>query len=389
MIQSKVILSTVVVGLFSMTTILQKAYAQGAGNALDFDGTDDFVTISSVLSATGTAATFEAWIYPTSSSGNQVIVYHADNGEMAIMVSGSTLEVEVKLDDENWYGAGVSISSINKWYHIAGVWEKGGSIRVYVNGSLGNSTNVPDYYLWDCESATHTNIGSYNVGERDHFKGKIDEVRIWSNARTVTEIRENMYRELSNPSSEENLVAYYQFNGDANDMSSNSNNGTVNGATYKISGAFAGPRYALDFDGIDDYVSVPDNDAHEPASITVEAWFNITGTSETKIGDHTNQYLIFKQNMHESSFEGYAIIYTEAEGEKCVSGVVSNGTVQKVVSSPANSITFGKWYHIALVADNSDIALYFNGILQESVATGFSLDYGSNPLYFGRTGSVS
>jgi len=41
--QGKVIFSIVVVVLFLLITLPQTAHAQGAGNALDFDGADDYV----------------------------------------------------------------------------------------------------------------------------------------------------------------------------------------------------------------------------------------------------------------------------------------------------------------------------------------------------------
>ena len=51
------------------------------------------------------------------------------------------------------------------------------------------------------------------------------------------------------------LVAYYPFNGNANDESGNGNNGTVYGATL-TDGRFGNTGSAYDFDGIDDYVDI-------------------------------------------------------------------------------------------------------------------------------------
>jgi T5SS/PEP-CTERM-associated repeat protein len=51
------------------------------------------------------------------------------------------------------------------------------------------------------------------------------------------------------------LVAYYPFNGNANDESGNSNNGVVSGATLTTD-RFGCPDSAYSFDGIDDYVEM-------------------------------------------------------------------------------------------------------------------------------------
>ena len=53
------------------------------------------------------------------------------------------------------------------------------------------------------------------------------------------------------------LVAYYPFNGNANDESQNSYDGTVFGAVL-TSDRFGTPDHAYTFDGINDYIEIPD-----------------------------------------------------------------------------------------------------------------------------------
>jgi hypothetical protein len=50
------------------------------------------------------------------------------------------------------------------------------------------------------------------------------------------------------------LVAYYSFDGNANDQSGNGHDGSVNGATLTTD-RFGTPNSAYSFDGIDDYIS--------------------------------------------------------------------------------------------------------------------------------------
>ncbi len=57
------------------------------------------------------------------------------------------------------------------------------------------------------------------------------------------------------PNLDGDLVAYYPFNGNANDESGNGNHGTVHGATLTEDG-FGNPESAYNFDGIDDYISI-------------------------------------------------------------------------------------------------------------------------------------
>jgi hypothetical protein len=52
------------------------------------------------------------------------------------------------------------------------------------------------------------------------------------------------------------LIAYYPFNGNANDESGNGNNRTVIGATLTTD-RFDNPNQAYSFDGVSNYINVP------------------------------------------------------------------------------------------------------------------------------------
>ncbi|TKJ38029.1 MAG: hypothetical protein CEE38_04520 [Planctomycetes bacterium B3_Pla] len=67
------------------------------------------------------------------------------------------------------------------------------------------------------------------------------------------------------------LVAYYPFNGNANDESGNGHDGTVYGATLTTD-RFGVPCSAYSFDGIDDYISVDYMAAFQLPVFTVSAW---------------------------------------------------------------------------------------------------------------------
>ena len=53
--------------------------------------------------------------------------------------------------------------------------------------------------------------------------------------------------------SQATLVAYYPFNGNANDESGNGNNGVVHGATLTFD-RFGNPNRAYHFNGIDNFI---------------------------------------------------------------------------------------------------------------------------------------
>ena len=66
------------------------------------------------------------------------------------------------------------------------------------------------------------------------------------------------------------LVAYYPFNGNANDESGNGNDGTVNGATLTLDRNGVADS-AFDFDG-DDFIKALDSETLRSGSITLSCW---------------------------------------------------------------------------------------------------------------------
>ncbi|HMC96856.1 MAG TPA: LamG domain-containing protein, partial [Flavobacteriales bacterium] len=211
-------------------------------NALSFDGVDDRVNVaaSSSLSITGTAFTVEAWVYPTAFStagehGNSIVnkegtgsagfmLRCGNNGQIGFSVGVGTFPVVV---------APVGTLILNQWQHVAGVYD-GANMRIYKDGvqvaSLAQTAAmIPS-------AAINMAIGNWINGNDRPFAGKIDEVRIWSAARTVPQLQTNMNRVLCG--NEAGLRAYYQFNQGAAggnnagvtnlpDLTVNANNGTA------------------------------------------------------------------------------------------------------------------------------------------------------------------
>jgi hypothetical protein len=69
------------------------------------------------------------------------------------------------------------------------------------------------------------------------------------------------------------LVAYYPFNGNANDESGNGNNGTVLGGATLTTDRFGNPNSAYHFDGVSGIIEVPDAPIlNVQNSITLAAW---------------------------------------------------------------------------------------------------------------------
>jgi len=186
----------------------------GAGLALKFDGLNDRIDFApnSSLNIIG-PITIEGWINPSTFTGRGYILEKYIGS-----IGGYDLgfQDEFNADYISFrIGSGASNSQINSstiplnvWTHIAAVYD-GVTIKIYLNGTLNVSGNAITSFT---NSGTNMIIGANNTGSGigDYFDGSMDEVRLWSAARTEDEIRENMCRKLTG--AQPNLVGYWAFN---------------------------------------------------------------------------------------------------------------------------------------------------------------------------------
>jgi hypothetical protein len=92
------------------------------------------------------------------------------------------------------------VAPTNTWVHLAFVCDT--STRLYVNGVLTDSNSATI-------SLPLGQIASDSSGHTDHLRGVLDEVRVWSVARSQTQIQANMNTPLVLP--QNNLFAYWRF----------------------------------------------------------------------------------------------------------------------------------------------------------------------------------
>jgi len=207
---------------------------------LNFDGVNDYVQIPKTFNSD---FTIEFWVKTTSTSSTGTQWYNGksivDNEVAGVTSDFGTALVGSKLA----FGIGspdvtiFSTSNINNgnWNHIAVSWKQSsGEMKLYVNGvneSSGTGSTNQRTASNSIKLATNNYLGNY-------FNGDIDEVRIWNRLLPLAEIQNNMNCELPSPSTQNGLVAYYQFNQGFDsadntsittltDASGNANNGTL------------------------------------------------------------------------------------------------------------------------------------------------------------------
>ena len=177
------------------------------GQALDFDGIDDYASASGGL-ANNSNFTLEAWVKPRSFSSYNWVIQVGDvalgassSGYLTYLVDGSTSE-----------SVSTQLIPLNTWSHIALVYNSssGNKYTLYYNGSALAVTPQFSYAGKFPDNLTGFYF-SRNGGSEGWFGG-IDEVRIWSVARSAGEISANYASELANPAGQTGLAGYYKMN---------------------------------------------------------------------------------------------------------------------------------------------------------------------------------
>ena len=134
------------------------------------------------------------------------------------------------------------------------------------------------------------------------------------------------------------------------------------------------PGYALDLDGIDDYVNCGNEESYNITNeITVEAWIN-ADTWKTNYWEGT---ILGKEG---GDLSGYVL---RCGDEGRLSFSFGNGSWYEAVSNTIMLVE--EWNHVAGVFDGSQIRIYINGILVGSTDVTSGIASSSSPIYIGES----
>ena len=263
-------------------------------SALLFDGINGHIDVSSLNILAYRPITYSAWVivnsYLPSTSGHKFrsivgrnTAFVAENGVIGLYADNNVNGGAYNNTFLMWRGGGVTVSvpysasipALNTWIHIVYTQEINGDWKWYQNGILtnnGNFTNIQnDFNYFQIGGCNNQSLGN------TYWNGKLDDIGIWNRALTQSEItalyNQAPYQALPSYVPTASLVAYYPFNGNANDASGNNNNGTVNGATLTTDKS-GNLNSAYSFTGTE---TITGNCSNYPAlnsSRTISLWYN-------------------------------------------------------------------------------------------------------------------
>ncbi|KAJ3252805.1 hypothetical protein HK103_001139 [Boothiomyces macroporosus] len=135
-----------------------------------------------------------------------------NNYGLALTTTGFNGSVPQICTSSNGDIAAANIQSVfydNNWHHYSATYDSSTGLKVvYIDGKV--------YHVTNCTTSAGSlvvdggNLILGNAMNSGSFEGWLDEVRIWSVARTQQQIKDNMHTSLS-PSNEPNLVSYHPF----------------------------------------------------------------------------------------------------------------------------------------------------------------------------------
>ncbi|MEX0672674.1 MAG: LamG domain-containing protein, partial [Candidatus Paceibacterota bacterium] len=334
-----------------------------AGQALEFDGVDDYVSHpdnSDFDLGTG-SLTATAWIKVKAEApytrmaivGKKTNSNNIEGWKLRIQQSGDneSMHLQHSLSDGSTNVATTWFDSIDRdvWTHVIVVIDRDqDEVRIYKNGIEGESSDISDYSGDPITNGQPLRIG--NQGTSAPFEGLIDDVRVYDRALSDDEITglynatkpftENAPR---NDQFTNGLVGYWSFDGPdvsgstVDDVSGSSNDGTINGDASPAIGKIG---QAFEFDGDGDYVDAGDSASLDLTSaITMSTWVNIDTVSV--------RHNIMSKYDTSGSQRAYAMdMNTENDGNVAVFLGSPDGTSFDEVKSNDGYLSANTWHHV-------------------------------------------
>lgn len=206
----------------------------GYPTALALNGNNEYVLLTNLNPTT--AITVEVWFktdqFP--SVGGKILGKHSNPsdcvGTLGLHTDGTVL-IEVTAGGAYKLVQSPSSIPLNTWTHIAGTYD-GANVILYVNGNEVARTAATGAIATNNLAWTIGRLSSFHSG--GYIKGSYSEVRIWSIARSATDIKEWMNKPLVG--NEAGLLGYWKLHEGsgqiANDYSSSGNDGVIIGGKW-------------------------------------------------------------------------------------------------------------------------------------------------------------
>jgi hypothetical protein len=346
--------------LLASALLLASAGPAMAGNGLICEAVGDYAE-GTGIPTTLTNVTLEAWVYHDAITNRIERYVTLGSGAAVLRMDGVSAPGQLHFYIKTTSGALRSLRANDAltsgaWQHVAGTWD-GVTMRLYLNGNElthsvpGGTLDAPD--------------GTVILGgSSEYLRGRLDEARVWSVARTQGQIQSGMRVGLAG--TEPGLAAYWRLDEASGTTAADSADGvnlTLHGnARFAASeapvayGGSGGSGNALWLSGTSAYVSIPNKASWNVGNtLTVEAWL--------KPSSLASRYGVFSTRRYNNAGSFQLEV---GPGSGGTNRVAVSGVGTWVTQTGDNVIQPDRWTHIAYVrtgAGGTD-TIYVNGVAQ-------------------------
>ena len=358
--------------------------------SIDFDGTNDILTLPASSSLGNANLSISAWFKTTSS--DRIYLFQ-------LIRSGSTTSTSVAISinqkasdqsDVAGYITGIvfgsshgffgSSSPVNandgNWHHIV-LTITDGSQKMYLD-SQEIASGTLSYTASFSNSAG--NIGNDQSNSYE-ILGNVDEVAIWHDILTQNEVTQiyntnkatlDLSTDTGDYSSSANLKMWLRMgDGDTfpiiQDQTSNNNDGTM---TNMTSGAIetdtptqiytvANTKSVL-FDQTDDFIQFGDLDVVTD-NFTISGWVKPTDASDFGV--------IMSKYDDNTTYKSDRVFRIVISGSVCICTIKKSSGNNLATSTTTTTLSDGEWFHFAFTNDGSNLKGYINGVLEDTDST--------------------
>ena len=383
-------------------------------NAGFFDGTNDYVELSSNLQTSVSKYTISTWVkIPSLTAGGVIYQTRGTGAGKSLTFSIGSGMPSFILDTDNVLcgRSSSTVIPINKWVHLVGVFDSTSGQQVspsnfflYLNGQRVDSANT---LQGTCSTSPLSGLGTakiaYHQAWNGYFKGSIEEFKIYNRALSATEIQADYNKwftdsnyispviDTSFTSTDFNSIKFNTNNGvdlnghiygtqieptiekDLNtglvglwhlnetsgtsfvDSSGKGNNGSCTSCPTPASGLWDTNAQSFDGSPSHEYISIGNRSGFPTGNgaFTFSAW-----VKPTDISNSSNYQTIFMAgNM--SCPNGVMFFIPLGTSKISLQWHCGYGRTDSVAT-----LTNGRWYHVAATYSGSVVKVYLNGNLE-------------------------
>lgn len=347
------------------------------GQALAFDGAEDYLTVGNNLNMGTNDFSISAWTKSTSTAvGNNNGVVYKKTGTSQSYTAGYRLNMPNGAysfsiaDGTNVrsLGAGSGYNDGN-WHHVTATADRGNEMRIYIDGVLINST--PEITVGNIDSTWNLSIGAmYNPPNVWHeFNGSLDDVRIYNRVLTPDEITGlyNLGQVKINKTRKDRvtngLVGHWTMDGtnidwsastsEIKDISGNSRHGDAAGGLTSVNAIPAVIGQGIQSKNASHSIVVADHASISGFNeMTLSAWF--------KPDQYPSGEVHLIAHAHTAApHQAYGFLFS-ATGH--LSFYTRNTSSAWVGNRRADPLTIGKWHHVVGRYNGSRVTVSVDGV---------------------------